>query len=213
MSGHLLTPEKYLSPLEVSRFRRVLKVEYEYAISHHYKTPIRDVAILQTILGAGLRVSEAANLKIGHLYFDQGQSELLIDCSKGGKSRIVKINKGLRTALKNFLKWKEQNGELLEKEDYAFLSCRKKPYTTRAIQMRFYIYRDKANLKKDCGIHALRHTFGLLLYKSSGHNLRLVQKQLGHASILTTQIYADVLDSDTEAAMEKIFNKEILAEA
>ena len=207
MSVSFLTPEKYLSPSEINRFRHALQVEQEYAIARKMRTPVRDSAILLTILGAGLRVSEAANLKIGHLFLEQGRSEILIDKSKGGKSRIVKISKSLRATLKSFLSWKTQNGELTDSGSNLFINRKFKPYTTRAIQLRFQKYKEKANIKKICGVHALRHTFGLLLYRSSGYNLRLVQKQLGHSSIITTQIYSDVLDVETEKAVNKMFEE------
>ena len=104
MSGNFLTPEKYLSPQEVSRFRRSLQVEQEYGFAHKSKTPIRDAAVLSTILGAGLRVSEATHLKVGNLFLEQDKSELLIERSKFGKSRIVQIGKDVRRNLRNYLK-------------------------------------------------------------------------------------------------------------
>jgi site-specific recombinase XerD len=63
----------------------------------------------------------------------------------------------------------------------------------------------EAGLSKHVGIHGLRHTFGTHLYKASGGNLRLVQKQLGHARVTTTQVYADVLAEDAVAAMERLY--------
>ena len=212
MSGQILTAEKYLSPQETNRFRRTLKVELEFAKCNNLETPIRDAAILFTVLGAGLRVSEARALKIKHLFLDQGRSELFIECSKGGKSRIVKIDRELKQHLKKFLKWKAQNNESIELGSHLFVNRIGNPYTTRAIQLRFHLYKKKSGITKDCGIHALRHTFALLLYRSSGHNLRLVQKQLGHSSIITTQVYADILDTDMKVAVEEMFSARNLVE-
>jgi len=53
--------------------------------------------------------------------------------------------------------------------------------------------------------HHLRHTYASHLYRASNYNLRLVQKQLGHASIRTTQIYADVFDEDLKNALERLY--------
>ena len=205
MSDRILTPEKFLSPQEIIRFRRALQVEQEYALAHCNRTPIRDAAMFSTILGAGLRVSEVVNLKIDNLFLTQDRCEILIERSKRDKSRIVKIDRSLKNVLKSFLAWKAKNGESTKPNDYVFSSRNKQAYTTRAIQKRFHIYKQKAGIRKDCGVHSLRHTFALLLYKASNYNLRLVQKQLGHSSILTTQIYADVLDVETEKAVNKMF--------
>ena len=52
--------------------------------------------------------------------------------------------------------------------------------------------------------HTLRHTYATRLYKSSNNNLRLVQRQLGHVSVATTQVYADIMDEDVDKALEKL---------
>ena len=54
-------------------------------------------------------------------------------------------------------------------------------------------------------IHCLRHTCACELYRVSGHNLRLVQKQLGHSSIKTTEVYADVVEVEMRDAVENLF--------
>ena len=205
MSGKLLTPQKYLSPEEVACFRKVLDREEKIGFARGLEVPVRDAAILHTILGAGLRVSEAANLKLGHLFLNYGEAEIFIEKSKNDKERVVKIGQDLKKRLKRFLKWKRETGEPINEEDHLFISRFKKPYTTRGIQKRFHVYMDKAGIDKGCGIHSLRHTFGLLLYRSSGHNLRMVQKQLGHSSPVVTQIYADVLETDTHKAVDQMF--------
>jgi len=53
--------------------------------------------------------------------------------------------------------------------------------------------------------HHLRHTYASHLYRAGGYNLRMVQKQLGHSSIKTTQVYADVFDEDLNQAVEKLY--------
>ncbi|MCP4263674.1 MAG: tyrosine-type recombinase/integrase, partial [Planctomycetes bacterium] len=54
-------------------------------------------------------------------------------------------------------------------------------------------------------IHCLRHTYACQLYKASGYNLRLVQKQLGHSSIHTTEMYADVMEPDIQDALRELY--------
>jgi integrase/recombinase XerD len=62
----------------------------------------------------------------------------------------------------------------------------------------------KACLDSKHSIHTLRHTYATNLYKASGYNLRMVQKQLGHSSITTTTVYSDVLNKDLEDALENL---------
>ena len=62
----------------------------------------------------------------------------------------------------------------------------------------------KAGRASHYSIHSLRHTYAVRLYKASSYNLRLVQKQLGHRSVSTTQVYADVLDVDVDQALENL---------
>ena len=76
--------------------------------------------------------------------------------------------------------------------------------TTSAIQRVFKKYAKKADLDERYSIHSLRHTYSTMLYRSSGYNLRMVQKQLGHSSPSITAVYADVVDEDLEEAVEKL---------
>ncbi len=206
MQDRFLTPHKYLSPEEVAQFRRTLAVEARNALARGILAPPRDEAILETILGAGLRVSEACNLCLGDLFLGYGEQEIIIRDSKRGKSRSVRIGAELKALLKRFLAWKRQHGEPMTPDAPIFLSERKGPYTTRGIQKRFKVYLKKAGISKTCGIHALRHSFALLLYRSSGHNLRAVQQQLGHSSPSTTAIYAHVCDDELRQAVDHLFD-------
>ena len=72
------------------------------------------------------------------------------------------------------------------------------------IQQVFKKWAKKAGLPSHYSIHSLRHTYATNLYKASGYNLRLVQKQLGHSSPSITQVYADVINSDVEEALKNL---------
>ena len=62
----------------------------------------------------------------------------------------------------------------------------------------------EAGFSSHHSIHTLRHTYETNLYKASGYNLRMVQKQLGHSNITTTTVYSDVLSKDLEEAVENL---------
>lgn len=208
MSDRFLTPSKYLDPEEVKKFRRCLDRTERAGKAQNLILPVRDSVMLHTILGAGLRVSEAANLTLNDLYLQYSESKILVNNSKRGKSRIVNIGLDLKKRLKSYLTWKRKNGQPMTKHDFVFLTRHGTKCSIRSIQDVFSKYLNQADIKKDAGIHSLRHTFAVLLYKSSGNNLRMVQKQLGHASPQTTQIYADVMDSDTQKAVDGMFSTE-----
>ena len=80
--------------------------------------------------------------------------------------------------------------------------------TRFGIQTVFKKLAKKARLPARYSIHSLRHSYATRLYKASGYNLRLVQKQLGHASISTTTVYSDVMSEDTEAAVNNLDSEE-----
>ena len=75
---------------------------------------------------------------------------------------------------------------------------------TRALQDVFKRCAKLAGLAEHYSIHCLRHTYACLLLKASNWNLRLVQKQLGHSSITTTQVYADVMMPGLKRALDHL---------
>ena len=77
--------------------------------------------------------------------------------------------------------------------------------TTRAMQKVFKRCAKRAQLNSGYSIHAARHTYACFLLKASDWNLRLVQKQLGHARISTTQVYADVMMPDVKKALDRLY--------
>ncbi len=152
----------------------------------------RNKAMLETLYGAGLRVSELTNLKLSDLYFNEG---FLRITGKGDKERLVPIGK---VAIKQIDTYKEQvrchlpvkNGF----EDFVFLNRRGSKLTRIMI---FTIIKDLAErtgLKKTISPHTFRHSFATHLIEG-GADLRAVQEMLGHESITTTEIYTH-LDRD-----------------
>ena len=62
----------------------------------------------------------------------------------------------------------------------------------------------EARITKNIHPHSLRHTYATFLLRASG-NLRLVQKQLGHSSVIVTEVYADVMNPDLTRSLEKLY--------
>lgn len=196
-----LTREDFMTPEEVRRLKGVLRRAAAEALKKGKKGPVRDWAILHVALDAGLRVSEIISLRVGDLILDPGHSAIIVRHGKGGKKRGVDIGQALREHLLEYLEWKRAVGESTAPEALLFLSPRGGGLTRQAVYHMFKRYARLAGLPDRFTIHSCRHTYASMLYKASRYNLRLVQKQLGHASIRTTQVYADVLSQDALEAV------------
>lgn len=194
----ILTHEKFLDEAQVEQFRKTLEEALFRAKKKGLYLPVRDYTILELALGTGLRVSEISNLKVSDLNLKKGQNMLIVRSGKGGKMRQVKFSSKLRDILQDYLDYRFRDTE------HVFYSERQDQLTISAIQRVFKKYAQKAGLPEHYSIHCLRHTYGTLLYKRSGHNLRMVQKQLGHNSPVTTAVYADIFDEDLEDALENL---------
>lgn len=204
MKEWIITPDKYLSEEDLKKLLDTLEKEKIVAESKGLKLAIRNYYLLQTGIFTGCRVSELSKLKIKHLYLKNGESQILIENSKNKKSRMIMIDKNLKKNLKDFLDWKKIKGESVGEQDYVFVSERNKFMNRSAIEKVFKKYAKMSGLNKKYSIHSLRHTMGTRLLKVSNWNIRLVQKHLGHASLKTTEIYANVMKNDMEEAINKL---------
>jgi integrase/recombinase XerD len=146
----------------------------------------RNKAMLETLYGCGLRVSELVSLKISDLFFDEGFIKIT---GKGNKQRFVPIGKTTQKYMetyKNLIRTRIpiQKGH----EDTLFLNRRGKQLTRAMV---FTIIKDlavKINLNKSISPHTFRHSFATHLLEN-GADLRSIQLMLGHESITTTEIY------------------------
>lgn len=146
----------------------------------------RNRAILETVYGCGLRVSELVSLKISDLFFEEGFIKVT---GKGNKQRFVPV---ADLTQKFITIYKENNRTKLNIqkgfEDTLFLNRRGRQLTRAMI---FTIIKDlavKIDLKKTISPHTLRHSFATHLLEN-GADLRSIQLMLGHESITTTEIY------------------------
>jgi integrase/recombinase XerD len=146
----------------------------------------RNRAILETVYGCGLRVSELVALKISDLFFEEGFIKIT---GKGDKQRFVPIG-DLTQKFIAIYKNNIRTGLNIQKgfEDTLFLNRRGRQLTRAMI---FTIIKDlavKINLNKNISPHTLRHSFATHLLEN-GADLRSIQLMLGHESITTTEIY------------------------
>jgi len=196
-----IDPKKFLSLEDARQLLAVAEVKTK-AWPH---VLVRDHFIIGLGLSTGLRVMEIAALNCGDLDLETKVSSLLVRNGKGSKRRRVFFNNNFRKHCKEYLAWKQSIGESTEPGQPLLISTRTgKHLTVRAIQKAFKRCAKKAKLSSHYSIHCLRHSYACFLYKASGWNLRLVQKQLGHARISTTQVYADVMMPDVEKALNRL---------
>ncbi|APA63330.1 site-specific tyrosine recombinase XerD [Maribacter sp. 1_2014MBL_MicDiv] len=149
----------------------------------------RNRAMLETLYGCGLRVSELISLKISDLFFDE---DFIKVTGKGDKQRFVPIshvNKKYIDIYRNEIRvhLKIQEGF----QDILFLNRRGKQLTRAMI---FTIVKNLATtigLNKSISPHTFRHSFATHLLEN-GADLRAIQQMLGHESITTTEIYMHV---------------------
>lgn len=196
----ILDERKFISVKEIRKIKRSLNER------RNHESAIRDLFVFDIGLNTGLRVSEIADLQVRDLGIDGEMCFVVVRSGKGGKQRVVRISRMLRNRISDFLKWKRSLGEPVGKNDALFFSKRTGlAMSTRALQKAFKRCLKTAGISEaKYSIHCLRHTYASLLYKSSGYNLRLVQRQLGHTSINTTEVYAKVLNPDIDKAVERL---------
>ncbi|WP_010519763.1 site-specific tyrosine recombinase XerD [Croceivirga radicis] len=160
----------------------------------------RNRAILETLYGCGLRVSELINLKLSDLYFDE---DFIQVTGKGNKQRLVpiaNINK------KYILIYREQirvhQTIAPEATDILFLNRRGKQLTRAMVFTIVKQLAEKIGLKKTISPHTFRHSFATHLLEN-GADLRAIQQMLGHESITTTEVYMHVDRTHLAKVLEK----------
>ncbi|GAB4450273.1 MAG: site-specific tyrosine recombinase XerD [Bacteroidia bacterium] len=160
----------------------------------------RNYAIIETLYGCGLRVSELTELKISHINFKEDFVKII---GKGNKERLVPLGKIAKNAILNYYNhYRKQINVDKKYEDVLFLNKFGKPLSRIMI---FYIIKDlaqKAGIQKKISPHTLRHSFATHLIEG-GANIRAVQELLGHSSITTTEIYTHL---DREYLRENILS-------
>ena len=146
----------------------------------------RNKAMLETLYSCGLRVSELVNLKISHLYFNDGFVKIT---GKGDKERLVPIGS---SAIKQINIYKNEVRlhvpAIKDNEDFLFLNRRGVKLSRVMVFTIIKQLAIKIGMKKHISPHTFRHSFATHLIEG-GADLRAVQEMLGHESITTTEIY------------------------
>jgi site-specific recombinase XerD len=196
----IVTPDKFLATNEVTILRTTM--ETERGSGDRYA--IRNAAIVEVLLGTGLRVSELCSLTVADLFLERGNPSVLVRLGKGRKSRLVAISAKLAAYLSDFIARKRNDGEPVLPRSPLFLSERRRAMHRSAVHRVWKAALKSAGLPLHHGVHATRHSYAVEVYRRT-RDLRLTQRLLGHSSPNTTQVYASLLDDDVRKGVEAIW--------
>ena len=156
------------------------------AVDLDSETGYRNRAILETLYGCGMRVSELISLKLTDLHFEENYLKIK---GKGNKERLVPVGRSVKDSITLYIHNYRQTLKINRKDENILFLNRRGRKLTRV--MVFTIIKDlaaKIGLKKTISPHTFRHSFATHLIEG-GADLKAVQEMLGHESITTTELY------------------------
>lgn len=163
---------------------------------------IKHRALLFIIYSSGLRVSEAAKLKIHDI--DSQRNVIVVRQTKSRKDRITLLSEECLKILRSYVQEYRPQYWLFPGADP------KHHLSVRSIQKVFDKAKTGANIRKKAGIHCLRHSFATHLLEN-GTDLRYIQELLGHSHSKTTEIYTHVSTKDIsniQSPLDRLFSEE-----
>lgn len=184
-----IPPTKKISTLP--EILSIVEVERLFSVTHNPKHRV----MLMAAYGGGLRVSELVKLKVTDIHSDRMM--IRVDQGKGNKDRYTLLPKRLLEELRSYWNIKKPQLWLFpgQPKDRA-LSC-------RMAQKIYHIAIKKAGIKRQGGIHTLRHCFATHLLET-GENIRTIQLLMGHRSIITTTRYLQVTSKSLQGTQSPL---------
>lgn len=173
-------PRNLPKPLTVEEMSALLEAPGEDG-----PAAIRDAAILETLYGAGLRISELVALDVDDIDLEEGSLRAF---GKGSKERVVPLGRYAVRALKRYLARSRPAMAAQRSRAALFLNQRGGRLTRQGCTNIVKKMAKRAGLRKRVTPHMLRHSFATHLLEG-GADVRVVQELLGHASVATTQVY------------------------
>lgn len=194
-------PSKELeSPKILKKLPRYLNIDeskhlLNSIVTLNSKNKFRDFAMLTLFLNCGMRLSELVGIDL-----DDVRQNTISVTGKGGKERIIYLNKACIDALNNYMMHRPVDG--VKDKNALFLSSRKTRINKSTVQFIVKKYIKLSGLDpKKYSTHKLRHTAATLMYKHGKVDVRALQKILGHETLATTQIYTHLDNQQLQDAL------------
>ena len=160
----------------------------------------RNRAIVETLYGSGIRVSELTNLSLSNLFFEE---DMIRVSGKGNKQRLVPMGSVTKKYLELYIKASRIHLKINPKDqDVVFLNRRGNRLTRQMIFTLIKQLAVKANIQKQVGPHTFRHSFATHLLEN-GADLRTIQILMGHESITTTEVYTHLDTQHLRSVVER----------
>ena len=190
---------KYMDIDEITQLRQSAEDRAIAELQKDCVTGVRAWMLVDLALSTGLRVSELAALNIQDVDLKRGCLAVVrLKRKKNGRESLV-IGTELVEHLRGYIKWTERRTGPLFVGSWG-------PLTAQGLQRIWKKAVSDAGLPAELSIHSARHSIAVHLLKRTG-NLRMVQKQLGHASPATTaNMYADVSFEDMQNGVTGLYN-------
>lgn len=182
------------SYLTEQEYKRLLRTVQKNA-TKFFK--LRDIAIINMLLGMGLRLNELVSLNVGSVNFEDGTIKV---SRKGDQERILPVNDDVMICLQRYLKTREN----ISFTSPLFLSKRDQRIDGATVWYLVKKYLKQSQIEKDkLSPHTLRHTFATTLLKQ-GVNVLAIKELLSHRNLRTTERYLHIVQEDLKAAVGKI---------
>ncbi|KAB3532521.1 tyrosine-type recombinase/integrase [Alkaliphilus serpentinus] len=191
VANDIETVDKIIRPKKQKKLPQVLS-EMEVKKIFEAVTNQKHRLLLMLTYSAGLRVSETVNLKLSDI--DSNRMLLKVHQGKGRKDRYTILSEVVLHELREYYK-------KYKPQQYIFEGSERTNLTERSAERVFKDALKKAGIKREVGMHSLRHSFATHLLES-GTDLRYIQELLGHNSSKTTEIYTHV----TRKSLKKIIS-------
>lgn len=190
---------KTLSRDESSRLLKSVsdKVHMLHNTGNEWRT-FRDLALIDVLISTGIRISEASNMSIHDIIFEE---KTILIHGKGKRERLIYIS--CDDTWDNLNKWLAIRSDSVNAyTDKVFVNRYGKQLTIHGIEYIYKKAKESAGVNASSTPHFLRHTFATNLL-SNGADLRSVQELLGHSSVSTTEIYTEITVNRKKQVLDK----------
>ena len=181
---------------EVENGNQLSKKEREF----HEKNSVRDLAMMQLMLGTGIRVSECVGLNLSDLDFNNNGIRIH---RKGGKNVTIYFSDEVESGLRAYLEERKLKIPASGHEEALFLSMQNKRISVRSVEKMVKKYASRVTPLKHITPHKLRSSYGTNLYQETG-DIYLVADVLGHSDVNTTKKHYAALEEERRRSVRNV---------